>query len=80
MQDVSCSKNKWLQNEAIWRRLLVLFNSFIAGSHSEFQGVDFENVKGAQAWDIRDRVIHTERSHLDRWLEDLTKKSICVQC
>jgi hypothetical protein len=24
-------------------------------------------VKGAQAWDIRDWVIHTERSYLDRW-------------
>ncbi len=30
--------------------------------------------KGAQAWDIRDWVIHTERSHLDRWHEDWTKK------
>jgi hypothetical protein len=25
-------------------------------------------------------VIDTERSHLDRWLEDWTKKSICVKC
>ncbi len=37
-------------------------------------------IKGAQAWDIRERVIHTERSHLGRWLEDWTKKPICVKC
>ncbi len=36
--------------------------------------------KGAQAWDIRDRVIYTERSHMGRWLEDWTKKTICVKC
>ncbi len=36
--------------------------------------------KGAQAWDIRDRVIYTERSHLGWWLEEWTKKSICVDC
>ncbi len=36
--------------------------------------------KGAQAWDIRDRVIYTERSHLGWWLEEWTKKSICVNC
>jgi hypothetical protein len=39
-----------------------------------------QNLKGAQAWDIRDRVIYTERSHLGRWLEDWTKKNICVKC
>ncbi len=38
------------------------------------------NFKGAQAWDICDRVIYIERSHLDRWLENWTKKSICVKC
>ncbi len=27
-------------------------------------------LKGAQAWDIRDRVNYTEPSHLYRWLED----------
>ncbi len=27
-------------------------------------------LKGAQAWDIRDRVNYTEPSHLGRWLED----------
>ncbi len=32
-------------------------------------------LKGARAWDIRVRVINTERSYLDRWLEDWTKKS-----
>ncbi len=37
-------------------------------------------LKGAQAWDIRDRVIYTERSHLGRWLEDWTKKIIYVKC
>ncbi len=35
------------------------------------------NFKGAQAWDIRDRVIYTERSHLGRWLEEWTKKHLC---
>ncbi len=39
-----------------------------------------ERFKGAQAWDIRDRVIYTERSHLGWWLEEWTKKSICVNC
>jgi len=38
------------------------------------------SLKGAQAWDIRDRVIYTERSHLGWWLEEWTKKSICVNC
>jgi hypothetical protein len=37
-------------------------------------------IKGAQAWDIRNRVIHTERSYVYRWLEDWTKKSICKKC
>ena len=32
-------------------------------------------LKGAQAWDIRDQVIYTERSHLGGWLEDWTKKN-----
>jgi hypothetical protein len=36
--------------------------------------------KDAQAWDIRDRVIDTGLSRLGRWLEDYTKKSICVKC
>ncbi len=36
--------------------------------------------KGAQAWDICDRVILTERSHLDRRHEDWTKKTTCVKC
>ncbi len=36
--------------------------------------------KGAQAWDIRYRVIYTERSHLGRWLEEWTQKSFCVKC
>ncbi len=36
-------------------------------------------VKGAQAWDIRYRVICTERSHLDRRLEEWTKKTFCVK-
>ncbi len=31
-------------------------------------------LKGAQAWDIRDRVIYTERSHLGRSLEEWAKK------
>jgi hypothetical protein len=37
-------------------------------------------IKGAQAWDIRDRVIYTELSHLGRWLEEWTKKNFCVKC
>jgi hypothetical protein len=40
----------------------------------------FKNLEGAQAWDIRDRVIYTERSHLCKWFEDWTKKSKCVKC
>ncbi len=40
----------------------------------------FRRFKGAQAWDIRYRVIYTERSHLGWWLEDWTKKSICIKC
>jgi hypothetical protein len=36
--------------------------------------------KGTQAWDIRDQVIYTEWSHLGWWLEEWTKKSICVNC
>ena len=38
------------------------------------------HIKGAQAWDIRYRVIYTERSHLGRWLEEWTKKTFCVKC
>jgi hypothetical protein len=39
-----------------------------------------KTIKGAQAWDIRDRVIHTEQSHLDRRHEDWTNKTVCVKC
>ncbi len=36
------------------------------------------DLKGAQAWDIRYRVIYTERSHLGRRLEERTKKTFSV--
>ncbi len=54
---------------------------FYSGSNEcslapQFKWLD-NTFEGAQAWDIRDRVIYTERSHLGRWLEDWSKKSIC---
>ncbi len=53
-------------------------NTLVAGS--KLAGNLFRKLKGAQAWDIRDRVIHTERSHLDRRHEDWTNKTVCVKC
>jgi len=42
--------------------------------HMDFSvGVKLE-VKGAQAWDIRDRVFYTNQACTDRWLGDWRKK------
>ncbi len=69
---------KWLERLTAYAVVATVLGSIPASSGTvESEG---RQIKGAQAWDIRYRVIFTELSHLGRWLEEWTKKTFCVKC